>query len=147
MTTLNKSAADVIRDGGFDVHALTDVTGFGLVGHAYEKAAASNVKLRLHSRALPVLEGALEAISIGCIPGGACANSEFLRSKVNYCSDVTKEARALVTDPQTSGGLLAALEAKDSKRFIAELKLRHVFATEIGEVVDVKRDSIAVEVC
>ncbi|MFZ1049686.1 MAG: selenide, water dikinase SelD, partial [Candidatus Sulfotelmatobacter sp.] len=70
MTTLNKRAAEVIQQGEFRIHAMTDVTGFGLIGHAREMALASNVSLRLHTNRIPLLAGALECVRAGHIPGG-----------------------------------------------------------------------------
>src|SRR5580658_3927733 len=118
MTTLNKAAAEVITkvndqrlttDGVSSIHALTDVTGFGLIGHARELALASNVGLILNSKAIPILDGALECIRAGYIPGGLKANRDFAECLVGYADGVPEEIRTLLFDPQTAGGLLISV--------------------------------------
>ena len=84
MTTLNKRAAEVVTSAPFAVHALTDVTGFGLIGHAREMALASKVSLRLRAGRIPLLEGALDCVRAGHIPGGLKANREFAECVVGY---------------------------------------------------------------
>jgi len=108
MTTLNKQAADVIREKEYRVHAMTDITGFGLIGHAREMALASDVALRLFSNSVPVLPGALECIRAGHIPGGLKANREFAECVVSYDDGIPEDLKALLFDPQTAGGLLIA---------------------------------------
>ena len=128
MTTLNKTAAEVIAGGhgrgandhrpatsdGFAVHALTDITGFGMIGHAREMALASNVGIILHSTKIPVLEGALDCIRAGYIPGGLNANRDFAECMVGYDESVPDDIRTLLFDPQTAGGLLIAVSADDA---------------------------------
>ena len=129
MTTLNKTAAEVITHthvgatgkpndqrpattDAFAVHALTDVTGFGLIGHAREMALASNVSLVLQSARIPVLEGALDCIRAGYIPGGLKANRDFAECLVGYDASVPEDIRTLLFDPQTAGGLLISVSAE-----------------------------------
>src|SRR6202162_2637996 len=102
------------RRTAFDIHALTDVTGFGLIGHAREMALASNVSLVIHSSSLPVLEGALDCIRAGHIPGGLIANRDFAECLVDYDPSVPADIRTLVFDPQTAGGLLISVSPEDS---------------------------------
>ena len=83
MTTLNKAAAEVIRESSFQIHAMTDITGFGLIGHAREIAMASNVSLELRASAIPLLDGALECVRAGYIPGGLTNNREFAECAVD----------------------------------------------------------------
>jgi selenide,water dikinase len=90
MTTLNKKAAEVIA-GGFAVHAMTDVTGFGLIGHAREIALASDVALRLRASRIPLLPGAIECVRVGHIPGGLKANREFAECIVGYEDGISEE--------------------------------------------------------
>ncbi len=156
MTTLNRLAAEVItkaNDEGrttndalpndqrpttaddFPVHALTDVTGFGLIGHAREMALASNVGLILNSKAIPILDGALECIRAGYIPGGLKANREFAECMVGYEEHVPEEIRTLLYDPQTAGGLLVAVAEADAASLTQALRAAQVSAVEIGEVV------------
>src|SRR5580700_9624645 len=106
MTTLNKQAAEVIQQSEFRVHSMTDVTGFGLIGHAREMALASDVSLRLHARNVRLLPGALECVRAGYIPGGLKNNRDFAECVVGYDDAVSEDLRALLFDPQTAGGLL-----------------------------------------
>jgi selenide,water dikinase len=153
MTTLNKAAAEAIiagrvASGDFNssgrtnasaarwpVHALTDVTGFGLIGHAREMALASNVSMVLQSRNIPVIDGALDCIHAGYIPGGLNANREFAECLVGYDPAVPDDIRTLIFDPQTAGGLLISVAADDSDALKNALLDAGVPAVEIGEVL------------
>src|SRR5208282_5614818 len=84
MTTLNKLAAEVITSGKFQVNALTDVTGFGLIGHLREMVLASDVSVSISAGRVPLLEGALECVHAGCIPGGLKNNRDFAECLVEY---------------------------------------------------------------
>jgi selenide,water dikinase len=137
MTTLNKSAAEVISEAitkDFEVHALTDVTGFGLIGHAREMALASNVSFVFHSASIPVLPGALNCIHAGYIPGGLKANRDFAECLVGYDPSVPEDLRTLLFDPQTAGGLLISVSANDAAPLTRDLQNAGVPAVEIGEV-------------
>ena len=164
MTTLNKSAAEVITvhklevragqgpasdqrrttDDGFAVHALTDVTGFGLIGHAREMAIASNVSLRIHAGSVPVLDGAIECIHAGYIPGGLKANREFAECVVNYDDSVPDELRTLLFDPQTAGGLLISVAADHANALKHALDGAGVATAHIGEVLPPAKPLITV---
>ena len=136
MTTLNKAAAEVITDGWrFAVHALTDITGFGLVVHAHEMAQASSVSLRLHASAVPLLAGALECVHAGYIPGGLKANREFAECRVTYEDGIPDDVRTMLFDPQTAGGLLISVAAKDATDLQRALAAAGVPAARIGEVL------------
>jgi selenide,water dikinase len=154
MTTLNKTAAEVITkarvgtgvppvqaerssaaNASFAVHALTDVTGFGLIGHAREMALASNVSLVFESANIPVLEGALDCIRAGYIPGGLKANRDFAECLVGYDESVPADIRTLLFDPQTAGGLLIAVAAEDAALLTQALQDAGVPAVEIGKVL------------
>ena len=155
MTTLNKAAAEVItrssggvqvdqssaNDGrpttndGLSVHALTDITGFGLIGHAREMALASNVSLVLHSAKVPLLEGALDCVRAGHIPGGLKANREFAECVVEYESGIPEDVKTILFDPQTAGGLLISVAAGDSALLNQALHTAGVPTIEIGEVL------------
>jgi len=154
MTTLNKTAAEVITSnlsgvvhparvsqGGnnsgldrFDVHAMTDITGFGLIGHARELALGSNVALQVHANRIRLLEGALECVRAGYIPGGLKANREFAECVVAYESGISEEVKTLLFDPQTAGGLLISVAADDTIELARALNAAGVPAVEIGEV-------------
>jgi selenide,water dikinase len=119
----------------FSVHALTDVTGFGLIGHAREMALASDVSLIFQSAAIPVIEGALECIRAGYIPGGLKANRDFAECTVDYDASVVDDLRTLLFDPQTAGGLLISIAADEADALRSALQAAGVPALEIGEVV------------
>jgi selenide,water dikinase len=135
MTTLNKQAAEVIQQGEFHIHAMTDVTGFGLIGHSREMALASDVALRFLSKDIPVLPGALDCIRAGYIPGGLNNNRDFAECMVSYDSGVPDALRLLLFDPQTAGGLLISVASEDSERLTRSLAKAQVPAARIGEVV------------
>jgi selenide,water dikinase len=108
MLKLNREACEAML--AFDVHGCTDVTGFGLIGHAREMALASNVTIEIDPRAVQFMSGALEYARQGAIPGGLKNNREFASS----CVEGTSEFEDLLYDPQTSGGLLIALPERDA---------------------------------
>jgi len=116
------------------VHALTDVTGFGLIGHAREMALASDVSLVFQSANIAVLEGALDCIRAGYIPGGLKANRDFAECLVGYDPSVPDDIRTLLFDPQTAGGLLISVAAEDAGTLTRALQDAGVPAVEIGEV-------------
>src|SRR5438477_10012539 len=93
------------------IHSLTDVTGFGLIGHAREMALASNVSLHLRVSKIPLLEGALDCVRAGDIPGGLRNNRDFAECMVDYEEGIPGDLRTILFDPQTAGGLLIALAA------------------------------------
>lgn len=144
MTTLNKKAAEVIVNGGFKVHAMTDVTGFGLIGHAREMALGSKVSLRFFAPKIPLLEGALDCVRAGFIPGGLKANREFAECIVSYQNGVPEEVRTLMFDPQTAGGLLVSVAESDAKRLTNALDASQVMSALIGEVAEQGRPMIEV---
>lgn len=137
MTRLNKAAAEVITRPEFEVHAATDVTGFGLMGHARELAFGSNVRLKIDSSAIPLLEGALDAIGLGCIPGGLTANREFAECVVEDrpSANIADDLRTLLFDPQTAGGLLISVAPEHASAIVKELQAAGYPEThQIGEV-------------
>jgi selenide, water dikinase len=144
MTTLNKAAAEVATSGDFAVHALTDVTGFGLIGHAREMALGSGVSVRLFAGKVPLLEGALECVKRGDIPGGLKANRGFAEGCVDYTGDVPEDVRTLLYDPQTAGGLLISVAQADPQRILTALGDAGVEAAVIGEVVEKQKPLIGV---
>jgi selenide,water dikinase len=144
MTTLNKQAADVIGKAEYRVHAMTDVTGFGLIGHAREMALASNVALRFFSKNVSILPGALECIRAGYIPGGLNNNRDFAECVVRYEDGVPEDVKSLLFDPQTAGGLLISVASEDSAQLTRSLQAAKVPAMRIGEVVAPTKPLIAV---
>ena len=136
MTTLNKIAAEIaIR---YTVHSLTDVTGFGLIGHAREIALASDAAIKLYASKVPVLDGAIDCIRAGYIPGGLKANREFAECMVSYDQVIADEIKTLLFDPQTAGGLLISVAPDDSQALQRALLDAGVPAVEIGGVTSGK---------
>ncbi len=135
MTTLNKLAAEAAAELGADVHGATDITGFGLVGHAREIALASNVSLRLDSTKIPLLAGAVESVLAGCVPAGLKANREFAECAVEFDPKVEEMIKTLLFDPQTAGGLLLSISASASDRFLRTVRDRGEDATIVGDVL------------
>ena len=146
MAQLNRAAAEALHEleaqaGRRSVHAVTDVTGFGLLGHAREMAlgdAATGiapVALEIAAADVPLLPGALDAVRQGMIPGGLKNNCEFLGDCVAFGAQVTEESRALLFDPQTSGGLLIALDPDQEEAARLILERHGVSVKRIGRVV------------
>ncbi len=133
MTRLNKSASAAMVKAG--ANACTDVTGFGLLGHACEMAQASRRTLSIDSTAVPLLEPVLGLIRNGVFPGGLTSVHKFLSGKMGVRVGVLDEVIFAMCDPQTSGGLLASVPAKKAPALVKSLR-RHGDAAEvIGEVV------------
>jgi len=133
MTTLNKRAAEVIAAGDLRVNAMTDVTGFGLIGHAREMVLASDVSISISAGAVPLIDGALECVRAGHIPGGLKNNRDFAECLVEYDEGVPDDVRALLFDPQTAGGLL--ISTPDGTALGKALRDAGVAAVEIGQVL------------
>ncbi len=133
MTTLNKRAAELISDGEFGVHAMTDVTGFGLIGHARELAFASDVALRLYVSKIPLIEGAIQCVRNGHIPGGLTNNRDFAECQVQYDEGISEDLKALLFDPQTAGGLLVS--TTDGSRLSEALNTAGIPAAQVGAVL------------
>ena len=156
MTTLNKQAAELITtappandrrpatNDAFAVHAMTDITGFGLIGHARELALASNVSLKIVSDQIAILPGALECIRAGYIPGGLTANRDFAECVVGYEKEITPELKALLFDPQTAGGLFISIAESDCERFVAQARAVGIPASKIGNVTESQKPLIRV---
>ncbi len=123
---------------------MTDVTGFGLIGHAREMAIGSEVSLRLYASRVSLLEGALECVRAGYVPGGLKANREFTKGCVEFHEAVPEEIRTLLFDPQTAGGLLISVAAKDAERLVTALRNAEIGAVEIGEVIAKQKPLVAV---
>jgi selenide,water dikinase len=115
---------------------MTDITGFGLIGHAREMALASNVSLRLFSKDIGILPGALECVRAGHIPGGLKANREFAECLVGYEAEIAEDLKTLLFDPQTAGGLFIAIAPDDCEEFILDLEDLGIPARYIGNVTE-----------
>ena len=141
MARLNREAAEAVHKleesagASSPIHAVTDITGFGLLGHAREMAAGSAVSLRIDHAKVPLLPGAREAARGGFLAGGLKSNREFIASCVEFATTVDEDSRALLFDPQTSGGLLIAIAPERAPALSAELQRRQIPAAQIGEVL------------
>ena len=133
MTTLNKTAAEIALR--YDVYGITDITGFGLIGHARELALASSVSIEINARELRILPGALESIRAGFIPGGLKANREFAECVVESDGSISDELWTLLFDPQTAGGLLISVNASDCDKMVEEMRASSLPAACIGRVL------------
>jgi selenide, water dikinase len=133
MCTLNKTASEVAVS--FGAKACTDVTGFGLAGHLVEMARASKCRVSIRSGAVPVLEGSLEAASMGLIPAGAHANRKHFSRWITVGPEVSLDKADLMFDPQTSGGLVIGIPAVQAEELVRMLVLQGVApVAEIGNV-------------
>lgn len=142
MTTLNRAAGEVFANAG--IHALTDVTGFGLLGHLRNIVAASQVSAHINFERVPVLSAARDYVQRGISPGGTHANLRFLADWVKYDPDISKEEQLLLCDAQTSGGLLAAVPAGKATELLAALHARNLADAAIVGRIDAGPASIHV---
>jgi len=142
MTTLNGDAAEAMQE--VRASACTDITGFGLLGHALELARASGVTLRIEASRVPIIVGAVELASMGMIPAGSFANRRFCERAVTVEAGVDSLLVDLLADAQTSGGLLICVPESGAADLHAELERRHVPHPEIGCVVERSRGAIRV---
>ncbi len=120
MCTLNRAAVEAME--GFSIHAATDVTGFGLLGHAYEMMAASGTTARFRMSQVPLLSQARRLVAEGVVPGGSKANARNLRARAEVADGVSDEDFLLVSDAQTSGGLLVALPEEEAEAYAARCR-------------------------
>ncbi len=130
MTTLNRAACEAMLD--FDVHACTDVTGFGLIGHSREMALGSGVTLVIDVDAIRFLPGAVDYARQGAVPGGQKNNYEFASCVVEKACELAPEIETLLYDPQTAGGLLISLPEQDAASLVTRLPA----AYRVGRVLE-----------
>jgi selenide,water dikinase len=132
MTDLNDRAAHAMLAAG--AHAATDVTGFGLLGHAQNMARASGVRLFFDTKSVPFMDGVLALIGRGIVPGGTRHNAETHAEFTEFAPSVPEAVRVALSDAQTSGGLLIAAPAENLSMLLREMKDRSVMAAVVGEV-------------
>jgi selenide,water dikinase len=130
MVELNRRAAELGRE--FRVHSMTDITGFGLLGHASEVARASHISIQIDHTKLPLLPGALMYSRQGFCAAGLASNEQFFGKRVRFSEAVPPEVRNVLFDPQTSGGLLMFCHPEDSEALVAKLQMAAIAAVEIG---------------
>lgn len=135
MAELNKQACERLKD--FTPHAVTDVTGFGLLGHASEMARGSDVSFEIDLERVPVLDGTYELAEQGIVPGGSKSNHKWLEKDIEYGTDISIQKQLVLCDAITSGGLLIALPLEDAEKYVS-LDSRY---TIIGQVVE-KNDKL-----
>ena len=134
MALLNKSAAEALKP--FHPTAVTDVTGFGLLGHGSEIARGSDVTLEFTLSKVPVLDGTFELASQGVVPGGTKSNHEWLVNDVEY-NDISMDEQLILCDSITSGGLLVSLPASEADQYVEALQKAGLsYATIIGQVTE-----------
>jgi len=143
MLTPGKYAAEAMRE--FAVKGATDVTGFALLGHAWEMARASNVSILIEPARVPILEGALELAAAGVVTGADKTNREYVGEDVEIDESVSKEMRRLLYDPQTAGGMLIAISEANADGLLAELRKNYPQAKTIGRVAEQAEKSIIVK--
>lgn len=132
MSLLNRRAAELMLK--HKPSACTDVTGFGLIGHACEMAQGAGVTIRLILDSIPLMEGVAEQVADGMVPAGCYQNRSFYISNMDS-ADYPIERLLPLSDPQTSGGLLIAFSPENANGFLIEAKDRGIFARQIGEVL------------
>lgn len=133
MSTLNKYAGEIITK--YEISACTDITGFGLMGHAYEMAKGSNMTFKLNKESIPIIEEAKEYASMGIVPAGTYKNKGYLKGNYELI-DVKPYLEDIIFDPQTSGGLLFSCKKEDADEILKELNMLPIKSTIVGEVLD-----------
>lgn len=132
MATLNRKTSEKIKE--LEAHSCTDITGFGFIGHALEMAKASGVGMRINSKNIPILPGAIEYATLGLIPGGMYTNRQFFSCKVVVREGVPQYIIDILYDPQTSGGLFTSLPPKHAEELVKILKKEDIESWIVGEV-------------
>jgi selenide,water dikinase len=143
MKQLNRAAGEVYARHWKSVHALTDVTGFGLLGHLDSAMRASNTRARIDASALAVLPGIAELARQGVVPGGTKANLAFVAERATFPEGMSEPDRLILADAQTNGGMLAAVDAKAAAKILRALANVGAPARAIGEVYRPRKGELA----
>jgi len=143
MTTLNRKAAQIMVEVG--VHAATDVTGFGLLGHLYEMASASEVSVQVFSQEIKFMTDVLEYASMGLIPGGAYTNRDYLGDRIQFAKDLNPVIRDLLCSPETAGGLLVAVDPTRADQLKNAWTENGIPVILVGEVTEPGKPAIKVK--
>lgn len=144
MVTLNKIGKNAADQAG-SVHSITDITGFGLLGHAVEMAQGSQVTLRLFASQIPVIETAREYAAFGLIPAGAYKNRDYFGPHLHLSEEISKDLEDILYDPQTSGGLLISVARERAAVLLEALEASPVAFGLIGEVLPYQDHYVIVE--
>jgi selenide,water dikinase len=120
MKQLNREAAEIMQE--FDIQCATDITGFGLAGHALKLAMASEMQLSIDTKSVPLFNGAFEMAKLGCLPGACFRNLEFVQKHCDFDAKLSVEHKMLMVDAQTSGGLLIACPENKAEELMESLK-------------------------
>ena len=142
MMTPGKHAAEAIAK--FDVKGATDVTGFALLGHAWEMACASNVTIEIDSARVPLINGAMELVAAGMLTGADKTNREYVGDDISLSADLDPNLVKLFYDPQTAGGLLLATEEHKADDLLTELRQNYPRAEIIGRVVESSKRTLRI---
>jgi selenide,water dikinase len=144
MAALNKTAADVMTD--YPVHACTDISGFGFLGHLSEMVVGSGYGVRVAASRVPLFPETLQYAAMGLIPAGAYRNRDFRLFMVDFASSVDRALQDVLFDPQTSGGLLICVAPEIAEELLKDLKAKGIKdAAIVGEVVTEPKERIIVE--
>lgn len=143
MCTLNRAAKEAVT--GLQIHACTDVTGFSLIGHAYEMASGSQKSISIHSSEVPFMNGVLEYASMGIIPEGMYNNLDYLKDQYQTRQKLPQNLLDALFDPQTSGGLLLAMPEKDAMEYLSRMQLHSAWPRIIGEVSEMQDAAILIQ--
>jgi selenide,water dikinase len=137
MKLLNRSAADVMKK--YLISGATDITGFGLAGHALKLARASNVSISIRMNTVPLLDSTMKLVDDGCIPGASFTNLDYAAGDTGFSDDLDYNLRMIAFDAQTSGGLLMSVPADKSNEILEELKTAGLSSSAIiGQVSERK---------
>ena len=143
MATLNRTARDIMVK--YEVHSCTDITGFALLGHSYEMAQGSGCTIHIQADRVPYHKEAYEFASMGFIPAGAYRNREYAQAGVQVRGEIPLALQDLFYDPQTSGGLLMAVDESQGEALLRELKTVIPEAERIGYVTRREETAIILE--
>lgn len=142
MLTPGSFAAEAMRE--FDIKGATDVTGFALIGHAWEMASASKVTIEIEADSVPLLEGALELAAAGMLTGADKTNREYVGDDVEIAGSIDENLVKLLFDPQTAGGMLIAVPSEKAQILLKRLSERYSRAAIIGKAVEKQRRSLII---
>lgn len=143
MATLNKYAKQAMD--GVNVNSVTDITGFGLLGHSLEMAEGSSVTIVIDHKSVPIIEGALEYAQMGLVPAGAYSNRRHIGDKVKFIGEISEDIKDVLFDPQTSGGLLISVPREEVDLLLDRLKDSPNEFAVIGEVIEKEETDLIVK--